>query len=84
MAEKTTHQFKTEVQQLLRLIINSLYSNKEIFVRELISNASDAIDRARFKEQTEPDLFSDDNDYHIRLAVDPEKRPLPSQTTASA
>jgi molecular chaperone HtpG len=74
MAEKTTHQFKTEVQQLLRLIINSLYSNKEIFVRELISNASDAIDRARFKEQTEPDLFSDDNDYHIRLAVDPEKK----------
>ncbi len=74
MGEKQTHQFKTEVQQLLRLIINSLYSNKEIFVRELISNASDAIDRARFKEQTEPELFSDDNDYHIRLAVDPEKK----------
>ena len=74
MGEKQTHQFKTEVQQLLRLIINSLYSNREIFVRELISNASDAIDRARFKEQTEPDLFSDDNDYHIRLAVDPEKK----------
>ena len=74
MGEKTTHQFKTEVQQLLRLIINSLYSNKEIFVRELISNASDAIDRARFKEQTEPDLFSDDSDYYIRLAVDPEKK----------
>ncbi|MEX1299846.1 MAG: molecular chaperone HtpG [Desulfotignum sp.] len=74
MGEKQTHQFKTEVQQLLRLIINSLYSNKEIFVRELISNASDAIDRARFTEQTEPDLFSDDNDYYIRLAVDSEKK----------
>ncbi len=74
MGEKQTHQFKTEVQQLLGLIINSLYSNKEIFVRELISNASDAIDRARFAEQTEPELFSDDNDYHIRLAVDPEKK----------
>ncbi|PIE61340.1 MAG: molecular chaperone HtpG [Desulfobacterales bacterium] len=70
MAEKTTKQFKTEVQQLLHLIIHSLYSNKEIFVRELISNASDAIDKARFKEQIEPELFADDNDYKIRLAVD--------------
>ncbi|NDY71929.1 molecular chaperone HtpG [Desulfobacter hydrogenophilus] len=70
MAEKETRQFKTEVQQLLHLIIHSLYSNQEIFIRELISNASDAIDKARFKEQTEPDLFADDNDYHIRLAAD--------------
>ncbi|WP_320043159.1 molecular chaperone HtpG [uncultured Desulfobacter sp.] len=70
MAEKETRQFKTEVQQLLHLIIHSLYSNQEIFVRELISNASDAIDKARFKEQTEPDLFADDNDFHIRLAAD--------------
>ncbi len=70
MAEKTTKQFKTEVQQLLHLIIHSLYSNKEIFVRELISNASDAIDKARFKEQIEPELFADDTDYKIRLAVD--------------
>nr|WP_320190629.1 molecular chaperone HtpG [uncultured Desulfobacter sp.] len=70
MAEKETRQFKTEVQQLLHLIIHSLYSNQEIFVRELISNASDAIDKARFKEQTEPELFADDNDFHIRLAAD--------------
>ncbi|MFO7753696.1 MAG: molecular chaperone HtpG [Desulfobacteraceae bacterium] len=75
MAKKQeTCEFKTEVQQLLHLIINSLYSNQEIFIRELISNASDAIDKARFKEQTEPGLFSDDNDYHIRLSEDPEKR----------
>lgn len=74
MAEKETRQFKTEVQQLLHLIIHSLYSNKEIFIRELISNASDAIDKARFKEQTEPDLFADDNDYHIRLAADKEAK----------
>ncbi|MCG8552573.1 MAG: molecular chaperone HtpG, partial [Desulfobacterales bacterium] len=74
MAEKETRQFKTEVQQLLHLIIHSLYSNQEIFVRELISNASDAIDKARFKEQTEPDLFADDNDYHIRLAADKEAK----------
>ena len=74
MAEKETRQFKTEVQQLLHLIIHSLYSNQEIFIRELISNASDAIDKARFKAQTEPDLFSDDNDYHIRLAADKEAK----------
>ncbi|MBU1388270.1 MAG: molecular chaperone HtpG, partial [Proteobacteria bacterium] len=69
-----TKKFKTEVQQLLHLIIHSLYSNKEIFVRELISNASDAIDKARFKEQTQPELFADDNDYHIRLTLDPEAK----------
>lgn len=74
MVEKETRQFKTEVQQLLHLIIHSLYSNQEIFIRELISNASDAIDKARFKEQTEPDLFADDNDYHIRLAADKEAK----------
>ena len=71
MAKKSTRKFKTEVQQLLHLIINSLYSNREIFIRELISNASDAIDKARFKEQTNPELFADDNDFHIRLATDP-------------
>ncbi len=71
--QKETCEFKTEVQQMLHLIINSLYSNKEIFIRELVSNASDAIDKARFREQTEPELFKDDNDYHIRIAVDKEK-----------
>ncbi|MCD4678463.1 MAG: ATP-binding protein, partial [Desulfobacula sp.] len=74
MGTKKTRKFKTEVQQLLHLIINSLYSNREIFVRELISNSSDAIDKARFKEQTEPDLFADDNDYHIRLSLDSENK----------
>ena len=74
MAAKKTRKFKTEVQQLLHLIIHSLYSNKEIFVRELISNASDAIDKARFMEQTEPALFADDTDYHIRLSTDSEEK----------
>jgi molecular chaperone HtpG len=76
MGAKKTRKFKTEVQQLLHLIIHSLYSNKEIFLRELISNASDAIDKARFKEQTEPALFADDTDYHIRLAADAEAKTL--------
>ena len=76
MSAKKTRKFKTEVQQLLHLIIHSLYSNKEIFMRELISNASDAIDKARFTEQTEPSLFADDTDYHIRLSVDSEAKTL--------
>ena len=60
---KQTHQFKTEVQQMLNLIINSLYSNREIFLRELISNASDAIDKLRFKAQTSPDILENDGDF---------------------
>jgi len=74
MTTKKTRKFKTEVQQLLHLIIHSLYSNKEIFIRELISNASDAIDKAKFMEQTEPALFADDTNYHIRLSADSEAK----------
>ena len=72
--EKQTCEFKTEVQQLMHLIINSLYSNREIFLRELVSNASDAIDKARFEAQTKPELFEDDTDFAIRLSADPEKK----------
>ena len=68
MTERTeTHEFKTEVKQLLNLIINSLYSNKEIFLRELISNASDAIDKARFKAQTEAGILGDDAEFKIKI-----------------
>ncbi len=74
MTKKETHQFKTEVQQLLNLIINSLYSNREIFLRELISNASDAIDRLRFKSQTDPDILGQDAEFRIKLTADKAKR----------
>ena len=67
---KQTHQFKTEVQQILNLIINSLYSHQEIFLRELISNASDAIDKLRFKAQTEPDILNDDSEFKIKIRPD--------------
>ncbi|MGD8701431.1 MAG: molecular chaperone HtpG [Desulfosarcina sp.] len=69
-AKKETHQFKTEVQQILNLIINSLYSNKDIFLRELISNASDAIDKVRFKAETEPGLLGEDTEFNIHLTPD--------------
>ncbi|BBO70691.1 chaperone protein HtpG [Desulfosarcina alkanivorans] len=69
-AKQETYQFKTEVQQILNLIINSLYSNKDIFLRELISNASDAIDKVRYKAETEPGILGDDTEFKIQLKPD--------------
>ena len=71
MAE--TMQFKAEVKQLLDLVINSLYSNPDIFLRELIANAADAIDKARFAALTDDKLV---RDWQIRLAIDKENRTL--------
>jgi molecular chaperone HtpG len=68
--KQETHQFKTEVQQILNLIINSLYSNKDIFLRELISNASDAIDKVRYKAETDTAILSDDTAFKIQLKPD--------------
>ena len=69
---KETMGFQTEAKQLLHLMIHSLYSNKEIFLRELISNASDAIDKVRFQSLSNPDLVGDDVNYNIRVDLDKE------------
>lgn len=74
--KQETHQFKTEIQQILNLIINSLYSNRDIFLRELISNSSDAIDRLRFKAQTDADILGDDTEFFIRITPSKEKKTL--------
>ena len=67
---KETHSFQTEVKQLLNLMIHSLYSNKEIFLRELISNAADAADKLRFEALTHDDYFENDSELKIRITSD--------------
>ena len=77
-AEATqTMGFQTEAKRLLHLMIHSLYSNREIFLRELISNASDAIDKHRFAVISEPDLGAQTGGYRM-----PKTRPLPLMTMA--
>jgi molecular chaperone HtpG len=68
--------FQAETKQLLDLMIHSLYSNKEIFLRELISNASDALDRLRFEAVTQPELMAGDEKLEIRIAADRQGRTL--------
>ena len=73
---KETLGFQAEVKQLLQLMIHSLYSNKDIFLRELISNASDAADKLRFEALTDAALFENDTELKIRVAFDREARTL--------
>ena len=75
-ATKTTHDFQTEARQLLQLMIHSLYSNKEIFLRELISNASDACDKLRFEALTDPALLGEDADFTIQVQFDAKARTI--------
>lgn len=73
-AHKETMEFQTEVKQLLHLMINSLYSNKEIFLRELISNGSDAADKLKFEALSNEALYEKDPDLKIRVEFDPGAR----------
>ncbi|MBR6000306.1 MAG: molecular chaperone HtpG, partial [Oxalobacter sp.] len=74
--DKQTMGFQTEVKQILQLMIHSLYSNKEIFLRELISNASDAIDRLRYESLDKPELIAGDADFKITVSFDREARTI--------
>ncbi|PKH21389.1 molecular chaperone HtpG [Enterobacterales bacterium CwR94] len=76
MKGQETRGFQSEVKQLLHLMIHSLYSNKEIFLRELISNASDAADKLRFRALSTPDLYEGDGELRVRVSVDKDNRTL--------
>lgn len=81
-AQKETLGFQTEVKQLLHLMIHSLYSNKEIFLRELISNASDAADKLRFEALSAPELLEGDAELKIRVNFDKEANTLTIEDNA--
>ncbi|GIU25278.1 chaperone protein HtpG [Shewanella colwelliana] len=73
MSQQETHGFQTEVKQLLNLMIHSLYSNKEIFLRELVSNAADAADKLRYEALTNDALYEGDGELRVRISADKEK-----------
>ncbi|MCY3688882.1 MAG: molecular chaperone HtpG [Gammaproteobacteria bacterium] len=75
-AKTETHGFETEAKQLLQLMIHSLYSNKEVFLRELISNASDAADKLRFEALSRPELLEEDTELKVRIELDSENRTI--------
>lgn len=75
-ATKETFGFQAEANQVLKLMIHSVYSNKEIFLRELVSNASDACDKLRFEALTDSTLFEDDQDLAVRITYDKEARTI--------
>lgn len=76
MSTKQTYKFETEVKQLLKLVIHSLYSNRDIFLRELISNASDAIEKLRYESIKQPALNEGDSDYCISVDFDADKQTI--------
>ncbi|MCL1091305.1 molecular chaperone HtpG [Shewanella profunda] len=73
MSQQETHGFQTEVKQLLHLMIHSLYSNKEIFLRELVSNAADAADKLRYLALTNDALYEGDGELRVRISADKDK-----------
>src|SRR5690606_29468491 len=76
MSEVKERRFEAEVSQVLRLVVNSLYSNKEIFLRELVSNASDALDKLRFESLSRPELLPEGTEFRIRILPDKDKKTL--------
>src|SRR5512145_3190088 len=74
--QKQTLSFQAEVKQILHLVTHTLYSNKEIFVRELISNASDACDKLRFEARNQPALYEDQPNLEVRIAFDKDARTI--------
>ncbi len=74
--QKETRSFQTEVKQLLHLMIHSLYSNRDIFLRELVSNASDACDKLRVEALQKPELYEGDGDFRIRITIDKAARTI--------
>ncbi|MEI7893365.1 MAG: molecular chaperone HtpG [Myxococcales bacterium] len=76
-----THRFEADVNELLRLVINSLYSHKEIFLRELVSNSFDALEKLRFRAVSEPDLLAKEPTLEIRIQADKEKGTLTLEDT---
>ncbi|MDG1358365.1 MAG: molecular chaperone HtpG, partial [Akkermansiaceae bacterium] len=74
--EEHTHTFQAEVRQLLDIVIHSLYTDKEIFVRELVSNASDALEKMRLKQLTEKEVFEADRELGIEITTDEEAKTL--------
>ncbi|WP_028932737.1 molecular chaperone HtpG [Pseudonocardia spinosispora] len=75
-ASVETHEFQSEARQLLQLMIHSIYSNKDIFLRELVSNASDALDKLRLETYRDKELQADTSDLHIEILIDSEARTL--------